>query len=140
MWTSGAHLAHQIVVLARTSPLDPAHRHAGFSQFIVPTGSPGLTLSPIVLMSGEHHFNEVGFDEVFVDDVNLLGEVGDGWHQVTAELSFERSGPERILTTAPLLTALMRALSVQPDTDDHTAAAVGELVARLTSCDGCRCR
>ncbi|MCB0930340.1 MAG: acyl-CoA dehydrogenase family protein [Mycobacterium sp.] len=133
VWTSGAHLAHQIVVLARTSPLDPAHRHAGFSQFIVPTGSPGLTLSPIVLMSGEHHFNEVGFDEVFVDDVNLLGEVGDGWHQVTAELSFERSGPERILTTAPLLTALMRALSVQPDTDDHTAAAVGELVARLTS-------
>ncbi len=37
VWTSGAHLAHQFVVLARTSPLGPAHRHAGFSQFIVPT-------------------------------------------------------------------------------------------------------
>ena len=37
VWTSGAHLAHQIVVLARTSPVDPEHRHAGFSQFVVPT-------------------------------------------------------------------------------------------------------
>lgn len=59
VWTSGAHLSHQIVVLARTSPLDPQRRHAGFSQFIVPTDSPGVTISPIVLMSGEHHFNEV---------------------------------------------------------------------------------
>ena len=94
---------------------------------------PGITISPIVLMYGEHHFNEVTFDEVFVDDANLLGEVGDGWHQVTAELSFERSGPERILSTAPLLTALIRALADQDDVDDHTAAAVGDLLARLIS-------
>ena len=59
VWTSGAHLAHQVVVLARTSALDPAHRHAGFSQFIVPTDAPGVTISPILLMDGEHHFNEV---------------------------------------------------------------------------------
>lgn len=133
VWTSGAHLCHQIVVLARTSPLDPQRRHAGFSQFIVPTDSPGIDISPIVLMSGEHHFNEVTFNEVFIDDTNLLGEEGDGWRQVTAELSFERSGPERILTTAPLLTALLRVLAAQDDLDDHAAAAVGGLVARLIS-------
>lgn len=142
VWTSGAHLAHQIVVLARTSPVDPARRHAGFSQFIVPTDtrptpgscpSPGITISPIVLMSGEHHFNEVTFDEVFIDDDNVLGEIGNGWHQVTAELSFERSGPERILSTAALLTALIRVLAAQDDVDDHTAAAVGDLMARLIS-------
>jgi acyl-CoA dehydrogenase len=138
VWTSGAHLSHQIVVLARTSPLDPQRRHAGFSQFIVPTDPEsisrgGITISPIVLMSGEHHFNEVTFDEVFIDDSNLLGELGDGWRQVTAELSFERSGPERILSTAALLTALLRALSRQDDVDDHTAAAVGDLMARLIS-------
>ncbi|AQT82485.1 acyl-CoA dehydrogenase [Mycolicibacterium litorale] len=157
VWTSGAHLAHQIVVLARTSPMDPQRRHAGFSQFIVPTGrsipgslrscppeitpgslrscppGPGITISPIVLMSGEHHFNEVTFDEVFVEDANVLGEIGAGWHQVTAELSFERSGPERILTTAPLLTALLRALAAQDELDDHAAAAVGDLLARLIS-------
>ena len=138
VWTSGAHLSHQIVVLARTSPLDPQRRHAGFSQFIVPTDPEsisrgGITISPIVLMSGEHHFNEVTFHEVFIDDSNLLGELGDGWRQVTAELSFERSGPERILSTAALLTALLRALSRQDDVDDHTAAAVGDLMARLIS-------
>jgi alkylation response protein AidB-like acyl-CoA dehydrogenase len=133
VWTSGAHLAHQIVVLARTSPVDADRRHAGFSQFIVPTDSAGITISSIVLMSGEHHFNEVTFDEVFIDDHNLLGEVGAGWHQVAAELSFERSGPERILTTAPLLTALIRVLAEQDTVDDHTAAALGDLLARLIS-------
>ena len=133
VWTSGAHLCHQIVVLARTSPLDPERRHAGFSQFIVPTDSPGIDISPIVLMSGEHHFNEITFDEVFIDDINLLGKEGDGWRQVTAELSVERSGPERILTTAPLLTALLRVLAESEDLDDHAAAAVGGLVARLIS-------
>ncbi|GAA2774562.1 acyl-CoA dehydrogenase family protein [Mycolicibacterium pallens] len=133
VWTSGAHLAHQIVVLARTSPVDPDRRHAGFSQFIVPTESKGITISPIVIMSGEHHFNEVTFDEVLVGDENLLGEVGAGWHQVTAELSFERSGPERILSTAPLLTALVQLLASQDDLDDHAAAAVGDLLARVIS-------
>ncbi|MDA0251454.1 MAG: acyl-CoA dehydrogenase family protein [Actinomycetota bacterium] len=133
VWTSGAHLCHQIVVLARTTPLDPERRHAGFSQFIVPTDSPGIGISPIVLMTGEHHFNEVTFDEVFIEDTNLLGKEGDGWRQVTAELSFERSGPERILSTAPMLTALMRVLADQGDLDDHAAAAVGELVARVIS-------
>ncbi|MCX6488102.1 MAG: acyl-CoA dehydrogenase family protein [Mycobacterium sp.] len=133
VWTSGAHLAHQVVVLARTSPLDPQHRHAGFSQFIVPTDSPGLDISPIVLMSGEQHFNEITFNEVFIDDTNFLGKEGDGWRQVTAELSFERSGPERILSTAPMITALVRVLAEQPEVDDHTAAAVGDLLARLIS-------
>ena len=133
VWTSGAHLAHQIVVLARTSPVDPDRRHAGFSQFIVPTDLPGISISSIVLMSGEHHFNEVTFDEVFIEDDNVLGEIGAGWQQVTAELSFERSGPERILTTAPLLTALIRVLAEQHEVDDHTAAALGDLLARLIS-------
>ena len=133
VWTSGAHLAHQIVVLARTAPLDPQRRHAGFSQFIVPTDSPGIAVSPIVLMTGEHHFNEITFDEVFIADENLLGAEGDGWRQVTAELAFERSGPERILTTAPLLIATVRALAAQNRVDDHATAAVGDLMARLIS-------
>jgi alkylation response protein AidB-like acyl-CoA dehydrogenase len=132
-WTSGAHHAHQVVVLARTSPLDPQHRHAGFSQFLVPCDAAGVTISPIELMSGEHHFNEVTFDDVFVPDADVLGEVGNGWHQVTAELSFERSGPERILSTAPLLTAAIRALGAGPVPDDRTAAEVGALLAQLIS-------
>lgn len=132
VWTSGAHLAHQLVVLARTSPLDPDHRHAGFSQFLVPTDAAGVTIEPIITMDGEHHFNETTLTDVFVADADVLGRIGDGWHQVTAELSFERSGPERILSTAPLLLALLRALSKQT-CDDRTAAEVGDLVARLVS-------
>jgi alkylation response protein AidB-like acyl-CoA dehydrogenase len=133
VWTSGAHHAHQVVVFARSSPLDENKRHAGFSQFIVPTDAPGVSITPIVLMSGEHHFNEVQFDDVFIPDADVLGQIGDGWHQVTSELSFERSGPERILTTAPLIMALAQALGEQDDVDDRTAAELGDLMARLAS-------
>ncbi len=127
VWTSGAHLAHQIVVLARTSPLDPDHRHAGFSQFIVPTDAPGVTIEPIVQMNGEHHFNEVLFDDVALTDADLLGTVGAGWHQVTSELGFERSGPERFLSTATMLFVLIEALRDEPGAD------IGDLMARMIS-------
>jgi alkylation response protein AidB-like acyl-CoA dehydrogenase len=133
VWTSGAHLAHQVVVLARTSPPDPDHRHAGFSQFLVPCDADGVRVEPILLMNGEHHFNEVIFDEVFVPDADVLGEVGNGWHQVTAELSFERSGPERILSTIPLIAAAIRMLGSGPPPDDRTTSDIGDLVARLIS-------
>ncbi|CDO31137.1 acyl-CoA dehydrogenase family protein [Mycolicibacterium porcinum] len=133
VWTSGAHHAHQVVVLARTSPPDPEHRHAGLSQFLVPCGAEGVRVEPIILMSGAHHFNEVILDHVFVPDADVLGEIGNGWHQVTSELAFERSGPERILSTGPLLFAAIRALGSGPLPDDRTAAAVGDLLARLIS-------
>jgi len=132
VWTSGAHHAHIIVVFARTAPADPEHRHTGFSQFIVPADTAGVTISPVPLMTGEHHFNEVFLQDVFVPDTAVFGTVGEGWHQVTAELSFERSGPERILTTTPLLLAAVQALASNTP-DDHLKAAVGDLVARLAS-------
>lgn len=131
VWTSGGHRAHFAIVLARTSALDPEHRHAGFSQFIVQLDTPGITISPIVTMDGHHHFNEVAFEDVRVGDGDVLGEVGDGWHQVTAELGFERSGPERFLSTAILIFGVIRALG--PDVDDRTAAAVGDLLGRAMS-------
>jgi alkylation response protein AidB-like acyl-CoA dehydrogenase len=133
VWSSGAHQAQQIVVLARSSPLDTEHRHAGFSQFLVPMAAEGVSVEPIVMMDGGHHFNETTFADVFVPDADVIGTIGDGWHQVTAELSFERSGPERILSTAPLIIGLLGALSEQSAVDDRTAADVGQLVARLIS-------
>ena len=81
-------------------------------------------------MNGEHHFNEVIFSDVFIPDDDVLGQIGDGWHQVTAELGFERSGPERILSTATLIFSVIRALG---DVDDGIAADVGDLVARMIS-------
>ena len=64
------------------------------------------------------------------DDM-VLGEVGQGWHQVTSELAFERSGPERFLSTFPLLAALVEELSRRSDVDAGTKRAVGSLIARL---------
>ncbi|BBX93860.1 acyl-CoA dehydrogenase [Mycolicibacterium boenickei] len=103
VWTSGAHLAHAFICLARSAPVDPAHRHDGLSQFIVDLRAPGVDIRPIISMNGKHHFNEVILDEVFVPDAMVFGTIGNGWQQVTSELSFERSGPERFLSTFPLL-------------------------------------
>lgn len=132
LWTSGAHRAHWIVVLVRTSPPDTENRHSGLSQFLVAPDSPGVSINPILQMSGEHHFNEVVFDDVFVADSNLLGEIGRGWQQVTAELSFERSGPERFLSTAPLIGGVLGALAGERGGPD-AEAPVGHLLARLIS-------
>ena len=74
-----------------------------------------MTIRPIPLLTGAHHFNEVVFDEVFVPDAMVLGEIGAGWHQVTSELAFERSGPERFLSTYPLLAALVGELGRTAD-------------------------
>nr|WP_062997664.1 acyl-CoA dehydrogenase family protein [Nocardia jinanensis] len=132
VWTSGAHHAHMVVVLARTAPPDPAARHQGFSQFLVPTDAAGVDIGPIELLSGEHHFNEVVLNDVFVPDSGVLGEIGNGWFQVTAELSYERSGPERFLSTMPLLLAVVRWLNSH-DPSPAVKAAIGELGARVIS-------
>lgn len=107
VWTSGAHLAHAFFLLARTGPVSADDRHAGLTQFIVPLDGDGITISPIRSMDGAHHFNEVHLDNVFVPDDMVLGTVGDGWLQVTSELSYERSGPERFLSTYRLLVGMI---------------------------------
>ena len=128
VWTSGAHRAHAFIALARTEPVDPAQRHAGLSQFIVDLRGPDVDIRPIVSMNGAHHFNEVILDGTFVPDTMVFGQIGQGWQQVTAELSFERSGPERFLSTFVLLDAYAESVSSQliPRTSD-----LGRLVARI---------
>jgi alkylation response protein AidB-like acyl-CoA dehydrogenase len=92
-------------------------------------------------MTGEHHFNEVVFDKVFVPDEQVVGTIGDGWTQVTSELAYERSGPERLLSTFVLLDALAGELAARADDtgsagpgDAGSARAVGGVVARLWAC------
>jgi len=128
VWTSGAHLAHAFIALARTEPVDPTDRHAGLSQFIVELRGPGVEVRPIVSMNGAHHFNEVILDGAFVPDTMVFGEIGQGWRQVTAELSFERSGAERFLSTFVLLDAYAERISSQ---QISRSADLGRLVARI---------
>lgn len=131
VWTSGAHHAHAFFALVRTEPRDDTDRHAGLSQFLVELDSPGVEIRPIPLLTGAHHFNEVRFDDVFIPDARVFGELGNGWAQVTGELAFERSGPERFLSTYPLLASLVGELAGAGRADAGTRRRVGSLVSRL---------
>ena len=99
VWTSYAHESHYAITLVRTDTIDPKNRHAGLTQLIVDLKAPGVTIRPIRNLAGEHDFNEIVLDRVFVPSERLVGGEGDGWRQVTSELAFERSGPERFLSS-----------------------------------------
>ena len=126
VWTSGAHRAHFMIALVRTGEKS-ANRHEGMSQFLVDMTTPGLTVRPIVNQLGEHDFNEVTFDDVLVPHENLIGQEGDGWKQVGAELAFERSGPERYLSSSQLLLEM---LDHADATNPQHATAIGRIVAQ----------
>jgi alkylation response protein AidB-like acyl-CoA dehydrogenase len=126
IWTSNAHRSHYAITLVRTSPADPANRHAGLSQLLVDLSTPGITVNPIRILDGGHHFNEVVFEDAVVPADMLLGAEGEGWHQVTAELAFERSGPERFLSTYPLIAEFARRAH-----DPAQVATLGRISARL---------
>jgi alkylation response protein AidB-like acyl-CoA dehydrogenase len=128
VWTSHAHLAHYAITLCRTSPAGD-DRHAGLSQIIVDVKAPGVSVRPIKNLAGELHFNEVLFDDVFIPANRLVGTDGGGWKQVTSELAFERSGPERFVSTFRLLVEFARRVGANPD--PRAAEALGRLTAHL---------
>jgi alkylation response protein AidB-like acyl-CoA dehydrogenase len=130
IWTSQAHDADWMTVLCRTAPAE-GDKRKGLSLLLVMLPAEGVTIRPIQLLNGEHHFNAVTFDEVFVPDAMVLGEVGRGWRIVTEDLAYERSGPERYMSTFPLLAALVDRAAA--GTDPGAAVAIGRLVARFQS-------
>lgn len=127
IWTSGARGAHYMIALVRTS--EEATRHTGLSQFIVDMKSEGLTVRPIEDLTGATHFNEVFFDDVFVSDDNIVGRAGDGWMQVGAELAFERSGPERYLSSLRLFLEFLRVVGDAPTEAEQIL--IGQLTAQI---------
>ena len=130
IWTSHAHRSHFSIVLCRTSP--PGDRpYEGMSQLILDLQAPGVTIRPIRAMTGEPHFCEMHFEDAFVPDDMLIGEAGQGWAQVMSELAYERSGPERFLSTYPLFAALVDELGSRPDA--RGAEVVGRLASRRSS-------
>ena len=132
IWTSSAHRSHYMVLLCRTG--EPGQgRHGGLSQLLVDLKTPGITCRQIVNMAGEVDFNEVVFDNAFIGDDMLIGEEGQGWKQVTSELSFERSGPERFLSAQGLLEEVVGVLQGAVGHSPAGAIAVGRLVAHLST-------
>ncbi len=128
IWTSRAHVAHYMIALVRTAPVE-TDRHAGLSQILIDLKSPGITIRPIRNLAGAEDFNEVHFDRVFIPADMLVGTAGAGWKQVTSELAYERSGPERFLSTFRLLLELIRRAGADPD--DRAAETIGRLAAHL---------
>ncbi|MGZ5987800.1 MAG: acyl-CoA dehydrogenase family protein [Rhizomicrobium sp.] len=126
IWTSNAHNADYMIALVRTSD---GERHAGLSQLIVDMKSPGLTVKPIANLTGESHFNEVFFDDVFVPESMLVGRDGDGWRQVGAELAFERSGPERYLSSIRLFLEFLRVVGDKPSEAERIF--IGQIAAQM---------
>ena len=128
LWTTYGHRAHYMLLFCRTSG-GPADRHKGTSQLLVDLTLPGITIRPIADLSGAKHFNEVVFENVFVPASALIGEEGNGWHQVTSELAYERSGPERFLSSFVLFAELIRVLQRNPS--EQATVAVGRLISHF---------
>jgi alkylation response protein AidB-like acyl-CoA dehydrogenase len=108
VWTSGAQYAHWIILLVRTDPAAPKHK--GISCLLVPMDTPGITVRPLVLMTGHHHFNEVFFADVAVPKTALLGPLNEGWKVSTTTLMHERhsAGGRNQIAQIARLVALAR--------------------------------
>jgi alkylation response protein AidB-like acyl-CoA dehydrogenase len=131
IWTSGAHLHDYMIALVRTNP-DAERKHDGMSQLLIDLkNTDGITIRPIKNLAGEEHFNECVFEDAFVPEANLIGTEDEGWSQVMAELAFERSGPERYLSSYQMLRELVK--EVAKDTTPEGTRAVGRLVAHLAT-------
>ena len=131
IWTSKAHMSHFMIALVRTQPVDSEKRHAGMSQFLIDMSAPGITVRPIQNMAGDAMFNEVLFEDVEVPEDMLVGEEGKGWGQVSAELAYERSGPERYLSSYRLIYELVVELAKTPS--ERNAIGLGRLVAHMAT-------
>ncbi|MDH3643230.1 MAG: acyl-CoA dehydrogenase family protein [Gammaproteobacteria bacterium] len=128
LWTTDAHRNHYMIALVRTEA-PSENRHAGLSQVIIDLRNDGAQVRPIKNIAGAEDFNEVVFEDVVIPADRVVGEPGNGWEQVTSELGYERSGPERFLSAFRVFVELVRV--VGPEPLPHEADAIGRIAAHL---------
>lgn len=116
IWTSFAHVADYAYLVARTDTEVPKHK--GISEFLVDMNTSGIEVRPLIDSTGEHHFNEVFFDNVKVPKERLIGVQNRGWYQIASQLDYERSGIERLLSNYPLFRDTVRYAREQGLTKD----------------------
>jgi alkylation response protein AidB-like acyl-CoA dehydrogenase len=130
IWTTNAYRSHYMIALVRTSGATE-DRHNGLSQFVVDLSLPGITIRPIQDLCGDEDFCEVFFDDVDLNDDALIGAESAGWEQVTSELAFERSGPERVYSSLVLLDTWLAWLRQSERRDSGSTELSGRLATHL---------
>jgi len=130
IWTTNAHNCHYMIALVRTSGT-AEDRQKGLSQVIVDLKLPGVTVRPIKDLSGDSHFCEVFFDHVQLAEDALIGAEGKGWEQVTAELAFERSGPERLYSSIVLFDQWLAFIRTEAGRTPESLRLAGRIAAQL---------
>jgi alkylation response protein AidB-like acyl-CoA dehydrogenase len=132
IWTTNADHSHYMIALVRTSG-SPEDRQRGLSQLLIDMSAPGVTVRTIEDLTGDRHFSEVFFDDVELPHEALVGAEGSGWEQVTAELAYERSGPERLYSSIVLFDAWLEHLRTVGADDDASLAIAGRIVGHLAT-------
>lgn len=130
IWTTNAHHCHYMIALVRTSG-EAGDRHQGLSQVIVDLKLPGVTVRPITDLSGDSHFCEVFFDNVQLGPDALVGDEGGGWEQVTAELAFERAGPERLFSSIVLFDEWLAYVRTPQGRTPQAQRLAGKVLSQL---------
>ncbi|MDQ2636831.1 MAG: acyl-CoA dehydrogenase, partial [Actinomycetota bacterium] len=130
VWTSLAHLCQWGLATVRTDPDAP--KHAGVTMMAIDMNAPGVTVNPLKGLTGHSHFNEVFFDDVFVPDADVVGDINKGWLVARATLGNERisigggSGGTTGFTAADLVKLLDDAPG---ETAAHYVRSAGEVIA-----------
>lgn len=122
VWTSGAAHADWVYLVARTDPDAPPHQ--GLSELIVDLHAPGVTVEPILDMTGSRHFCEVYFDSVRVPAENLVGTLNGSFKQIMRQMEHERGGIDRLVSNRRLYEDVLPLA-------DLTDLRVREEVARI---------
>lgn len=130
IWTTNAQHCHFMIALVRTSG-ETTDRHKGLSQVIVDLSLPGITVRPITDLSGDSHFCEVFFDNVQLPPDAMIGQEGGGWEQVTAELAFERSGPERLFSSIVLFDEWLAFVRTEAGHTPEAVRLAGKVLTQL---------
>jgi alkylation response protein AidB-like acyl-CoA dehydrogenase len=125
LWGTHVTRCPHMIALVRTER-SAKKKHEGLSQLLIDLDGPGITVRPVYDLTGHDHFGEVIFEDAFIPEERLIGEAGCGWQQVMAELAYERSGPERFLSSFELFKQLL------DHADPEHDIALGELYARVS--------
>lgn len=128
LWTTGAHHSSRMFSLVRTASAGAPHE--GLTFLLIDMAAPGLEVRPIVTIDGEHEFNEVVLDDVFVPVADRVGEEGEGWDMAKRLMRFARSNNTNSSSLRRAWRALLREADMDaPEAAMRLAQAESELVA-----------